>query len=289
LGALPADVAVSDDPAMIVRLKCDSLHVVVAPEFGGGIAAFMRGETNLMAPSGPNGLCEFPMGPYVNRLADGVFYWQGETIRLPHNLPEHAHPIHGVGWLAPWELISHDEASAVLRLKHDGARWPWRGLEMTRKFSLTPDTLAVRFEAMHDDVRPMPVALGLHPYFPVRDALVRLKATGYWRTVNDIPDVRESPPVLDALAHGAVASAHVLDNCFDGWDGRAEIIWPTHSLTIETDPPQRFVQIYTPEAQDYFCLEPQSAMPDGIDRAEGGYVTLERGDIFSFTTRFTVR
>jgi aldose 1-epimerase len=275
---------------MMVHLKCDSLHVDLAPDSGGGIATFTRGETNLMAPAGPNGLCEFPMGPYVNRLADGVFHWQGETIRLPRNLPEHAHPIHGVGWLAPWEIISHDEQNAVLRLRHDAnMHWPWRGLVMTRTFSLTPETLVVRFEAMHEDPRPMPVALGLHPYFPVRDALVRLTATGCWRTANDIPDAREASPVLNALRHGVLASSHVLDNCLDGWDGRADVIWPRHALTIETAPPQRFVQIYAPEGQNYFCLEPQSAMPDGIGRTEGGYMTLERDDVFSFTTRFTVR
>lgn len=275
---------------MIVRLKCDSLHVALAPDSGGGIAAFTRGETNLMTPAGPNGLCEFPMGPYVNRLAHGVFHWQGETIRLPRDLPEHTHPIHGVGWLAPWDVISQDAHGVALRLKHDpNMHWPWRGLAMTRTFSLTPEALIVRFEAMHEDPRPMPVALGLHPYFPVQDALVRLAATGFWRTIDDIPDAREASLVLDALRSGVAVGSHVLDNCLDGWDGRANIIWPTHALTIETDPPQRFVQLYSPPGEDYFCLEPQSAMPDGIGRADGGYVALERGDVFGFTTRFSVQ
>jgi aldose 1-epimerase len=289
LGALHAGVDARDDAAMILRLKCDSLHVDLAPQTGGGIAAFMHGETNLMTPAGPQGLCEFPMGPYVNRIADGVFHWRGETIRLPRNTREHAHPIHGVGWLAPWEVVSHDERVAVLRLAHEAqADWPWPGLVLTRIFSLTSNALKVRTEATHTDPRPMPVALGSHPYFPVRDALVRLNSSGLWRTIDDIPKVREPAPILEALRHGAMIGAHVLDNCLDGWDGRAEIIWPTHTLTVETDPPQAFAQVYAPTGRDFFCLEPQSAMPDGIGREGGGYTALNRGDVFGFTASFTV-
>jgi len=272
---------------MILRLKCDSLHVDLAPKTGGGIAAFAHGDIALMTPAGPNGLCEFPMGPYVNRIADGSVHWHGETIWLPRNTREHAHPIHGVGWQAAWEVVAQSERHAVLRLAREvDIQWPWAGLVMTRRFDLTPDALSVRFEVTHDDARDMPVALGLHPYFPVRDALVRLNATGYWRTINDIPTERVEIPLLGALKHGAVASAHKVDNCLDGWDGRAQIVWPTHALTIETNPSQLFVQLYAPRGRNYFCLEPQSAMPGGVWR--DGYATLARGETFGFTTIFAL-
>jgi aldose 1-epimerase len=272
---------------MVVRLKCDSLHALLAPETGGGIAAFGDGETMLMAPRGPDALCEFPMGPWVNRLADSHVHWKGEMNFVPRTAPEHAYPIHGTGWRGAWDVVAHGERQAVLRFDSGlKTAWPWQGVVMTRTFDLTDDALTVRFEITHDDPRGMPAALGLHPYFPVRDALVRLNARGYWRTINDIPSERADIPLLGALRQGAVMSAHRVDNCLDGWDGRAEIIWPQHKLTIDTDPPQRFVQLYAPNGRDYFCLEPQSAMPGGIGRDDGGYVTLGRGETFAFETRF---
>jgi galactose mutarotase-like enzyme len=48
------------------------------------------------------------------------------------------------------------------------------------------------------------------------------------------------------------------------------------------------VQLYAPPGRDFFCLEPQSAMPDGIGRDGGGYVRLHRGETLAFTTRFVV-
>lgn len=271
---------------MTLQLTCDSLHARLAPERGGGIAAFAAGETELMTPRGPDGLCEFPMGPWVNRIADGAVHWNNETIWLPRTAPEHAHPIHGLGWRGRWEVVAHGERHAVLRFARAAdAAWPWRGLEMVRTFELTGEALSVRFEVRHDDPRGMPVALGLHPYFPVRDALVKLEAEGYWRTINDIPNERTRIPLLDALKHGAVMSAHRVDNCLDGWTGRAEIVWAEHRLTIETDPPQRFVQLYAPRGRDYFCLEPQNARPGGVS-GEAGYVSLPPGETFGFTTRF---
>lgn len=272
---------------MTVRLKCDSLHALLAPDVAGGIAAFAAGGTMLMTPRGPGALCEFPMGPWVNRLSDGYVHWKGETIFVPRTAPEHAFPIHGIGWRGAWDVVAQSERHAVLRFaQKEPSAWPWTGLVMTRTFELTGDALSVRFEVTHDDPRGMPAALGLHPYFPVRDALVKLTADGYWRTSKDIPSTRTRIPLNDALAHGAVMSAHRVDNCLDGWTGRAEIIWPEHRLTIDTDPPQRFVQLYAPKGRDYFCLEPQSARSGGMTE-EAGYVTLPPGETFAFTTRFT--
>lgn len=272
---------------MIIRLTCDSLVADLAPLHGGGIAAFRDGETELMTPQGPDGLCEFPMGPWVNRLAGGSLYWGSERIFIPRNTAEHADPIHGVGWRAPWEVVAKSERQAVLRLKRDAdLHWPWDGLVMTRIFTLSPGALEVKFEATHDDTRPMPVALGLHPYFPVRDALVKMHVEGYWRTINDIPNMRAVIPLIGALRQGAVMSAHKIDNGLDGWDGRAEIIWPEHRLTIETDPPQHFAQLYMPRGRGFFCLEPQSAMPGGIEHPAGPYARIARGETFGFTTRF---
>ncbi|MDZ4778088.1 MAG: hypothetical protein SGJ23_15005 [Alphaproteobacteria bacterium] len=271
---------------MIIRLTCDSLVADLAPLLGGAIAAFRDGETMLMTPAGPNGVCEFPMGPWVNRLAGGSLHWGNETAWIPRNTAEHEFPIHGVGWRAPWDVVAQSERHAVLRLARDAdAHWPWAGLVMTRTFTLSPGVLEVRFEATHDDPRPMPVALGLHPYFPVRDALVKMNVEGYWRTINDVPNMRAEIPLLGALREGAVMSAHKIDNGLDGWDGRAEIVWPEHRLTIETDPPQRFVQLYMPRGRGYFCLEPQSAMPGGSSHEAGPYAIIARGETFGFTTR----
>jgi aldose 1-epimerase len=62
----------------------------------------------------------------------------------------------------------------------------------------------------------------------------------------------------------------VLDACFSGWGEHAEVSLPEHGLTlhIEAGPPLDHLQLYTPQGQDYFGLEPVSNMPDAINRME---------------------
>jgi aldose 1-epimerase len=52
----------------------------------------------------------------------------------------------------------------------------------------------------------------------------------------------------------------VLDNCFDGWDGRATVLWPARrlQLALEASQPFRHVVIYVPPSRDFFCVEPVS-------------------------------
>ena len=51
-----------------------------------------------------------------------------------------------------------------------------------------------------------------------------------------------------------------LDNCFDGWDGRAAIAWPQRRLRLELEAsaPFRHLVIYIPPGQHFFCVEPVS-------------------------------
>ena len=51
-----------------------------------------------------------------------------------------------------------------------------------------------------------------------------------------------------------------LDNCFDGWDGRATIVWPARRLRLdlEASAPFRHLVIYVPPGQSFFCVEPVS-------------------------------
>ena len=72
--------------------------------------------------------------------------------------------------------------------------------------------------------------------------------------------------VATRMRSGLVIAREPLDNCFAGWDGVVVIDWPTHCLTMRTEPALRYLQIYSPVAGDRFCVEPQSAIPDAFNR-----------------------
>jgi aldose 1-epimerase len=277
-------------PRMFVRLKRDSLEAILAPAIGGGIAAFRADgraifRCDAQRAADARALGEFPMGPYANRIARGTFRWRNEQVSLPRNFGDHPHPLHGVGWRRPWTCRVESECCAVMELASGSdADWPWR-TTMTRAVSLTDGALEIAFALRNDDARPMPASIGLHPHFPAAGAVLRLAAqTQLMTTPDGVPrDARRTDAVAQ-LAAGAPACVLALDHCLEGWDGMAEIAWPTHSVRIGTSPPQAFVQVYAPAGADFFCVEPMSAPPDAVNR--GAAAELAPGETLAFTTRF---
>jgi aldose 1-epimerase len=274
---------------MRVRLKRDSLEADIAPGIGGAIAAFRHDGRDMFVAADPRGVAEFPMGPYVNRIADGRFRWRNEAVTLPRNFGDHPHPLHGIGWQRAWSCDVLSASAAQLRLAHEAdASWPWR-VKMTRGIALMESGLEVVTSLTNDDARPMPASIGLHPFLPAAGAVLKLNATAQVLTTEDgIPVRVERTPVVDALATGVNVEVLALDHCFSGWDGRAEIVWPTHTLRIETEPAQRYVQVFTPKGAGFFCVEPQSAAPDAVNRAGYGAIELAPGETLAFTVRYTV-
>jgi aldose 1-epimerase len=277
-------------PHMWVRLERDSLEAIVAPAVGGGLAAFRVGGRDVLraAPADaadPLALGEFPMAPYVNRIAHGRFRWRDETIMLPRNFGDHPHPLHGIAWRRAWRSVQESAAAARLMLEAPAsADWPW-AIRVERTVQLTVNALEIVSALTNADTRPMPASLGLHPYFPAHGARLRLRAQAQWLTAADgIPTEVARTQAVDALATGADVSKLALDHCFAGWDGIAEIAWPDLALRIETEPAQHFVQVYTPAGAPHFCVEPQSAMPDALNR-DGGVVDLAPHQTLAFTTR----
>ena len=68
------------------------------------------------------------------------------------------------------------------------------------------------------------------------------------------------PPDWD-FARSRKVDEVTLDNCFDGWDGRATIVLAAGRrlrLDLEATAPFRHLVIYVPPGQPYFCVEPVS-------------------------------
>ena len=106
------------------------------------------------------------------------------------------------------------------------------------------------------------MGIGLHPYF-VRDAATALacRSTAVWLGDAEVLPIErvDVPPHWDFSTLRRVDDVD-LDNCFDGWDGRATIVWPNRGLRLElsASEPFRHAVIYVPPQRPYFCVEPVS-------------------------------
>jgi aldose 1-epimerase len=250
----------------VVQLSAGLLEVVLVPPVGGSIARFDRIEgsrrQHLLRPASldatdPLAMANFPLIPYANRIRGGAFECDGSTVRLRPNLKGDANPLHGQGWLHPWQVERSQARRARLRFHHQPGEWPW-DYEAWQDFTLDETGLSITLGCRNLSLRRMPCGLAQHPYFPCdAETVIDTDVTSAWTADADtLPVDRVEATGKYRLSGRKIASAD-LDNAFDGWSGKAEICWPDAPARVTLSSPDaaRF-HIYSPVGQPYFAAEP---------------------------------
>jgi aldose 1-epimerase len=160
---------------------------------------------------------------------------------------------------------------------------------------LLPDGLAIELTVTHLGEGSLPYGLGLHPYFP-RNKATRLQfsAAGLWLAGDDpipVGYTKEFPESFD-YNQPAALEGPLVDHCFDGWDGKAEIAYPDHgfTLTMRMENSAGYTLMYRPPQYEYFCLEPITQPIDAFHMPDRpGLAVLSRNQSFSLHTTFLVR
>jgi aldose 1-epimerase len=282
----------------LITLRRGDTDVTLAPEAGGGIAAFRWQGVDVMRPAGntalanldPLGLASFPLVPWSNRIAYGRFIWEGREVQLPLNFGEHPHAIHGHGWQQPWKIEAEDATSATLSYDHGAAEWPW-SYRAEQRFELADDGFDVRLSVENRSDRPMPAGLGHHPYY-LKTPGMRLEAhlEGWWETDEFIMPVRYVEERRDDWSD-KLHSPMTTDNVFAGWDGMARITWPERNiaLTMTTGEAARWMVIYSPPDQPIACIEGVTHPTDPFNEPNHpGLAIIEPGASLALDTRFRV-
>jgi aldose 1-epimerase len=257
----------------LLTLATGRLGVQLAPAAGGAVARFAVDDVDVLRPMAAvdiasgrgNNAALYPLVPYSNRIRDGQLVFAGERFQLACNWPGVGHPMHGDGWAHAWDVVRSDGVSAEIAYLHERAGesggWPFR-YRARQSYRLDDDRLTIRISLENLEDRPVPAGIGLHPFF-VRDAATRLicRTRSVWRTDAEVlPVERIAVPGDWDFRAGRRVDSVTLDNCFDGWDGGAAIVWPQHRLRLDLEAtvPFRHLVIYVPSGQSSFCVEPVS-------------------------------
>jgi aldose 1-epimerase len=258
---------------MVLSLRTGRLAVDLAPSAGGSVARFACDGIDILRPmtaeaiaSGKgNNASLYPLVPYSNRIRGGRLAFDGEVIQLARNWPGINHPMHGDGWAHAWQVVRGDSQSAEIVYEHERAGewggWPFR-YRARQQYRLDEASFSIRISIENLEDRAVPAGIGLHPFF-VRDPDCELtcRTAFVWRTDQEVlPIKRLAVPLEWDFAHGRKPDSVMLDNGFDGWDGRAVIAWPDKRLRLDLEASEPFhhLVIYTPPGQRFFCVEPVS-------------------------------
>lgn len=291
----------TDSP--LLELACGPLLLTLAPGTGGSVARFdwqsegrktsiLRGVERRSA----NVLdqASFPLVPFSNRIRGGAFRFRGRNVALARNMVGDPSPLHGQGWLSPWETVAAGDRSAELVFRHRAGEWPWE-YEARQRFDLDERGLTVVLSCANLSEEPMPCGLGQHPYFPcTRETRLDTGVDCAWTIDEQVLPVEKVPAEGRYDLRNRRVCGQDLDNGFGGWDGRARIADPSLPFTIDlTSPDAAYFQLYSPSSGGLFVAEPVSHANAALNEPEElwsglGLRVLEPCESMSLTMRLEI-
>jgi aldose 1-epimerase len=290
-------------PETIVELTAGPLRMELSPSIGGSISAFEwdagAGRQSILRHSGNRGAtvlesASFPLVPYVNRIRAGRFSFRGREVRLQPNMAADPSPLHGQGWLNPWQVDAVDQSSAVLSFVHAPGEWPW-AYRAVHSIALDDNGVSLRLVCHNIGAEPMPCGLGEHPYFPCgTETRIFTRVEDAWTVDAQVLPVEKVPAEGRYELWDRPVCARDLDNGFAGWGGVARFEDPDWPYDLELrSPGTRFFQLYSPPAGGIFVAEPVTHANAALNAPEEewpelGMRVLEPGEAMALDTRLEV-
>ncbi len=200
----------------------------------------------------------YPMVPWVGRMGEARFSFEGREYAVPADAPPHA--IHGLGYQATWHQISGDAVSAAFALELKDP-WPFGG-RVEQTFTVLPDGLVTELR-VESTGAAFPAQVGWHPWFRRELGVggpLELSFAAAWqeeRGADYLPTGRRIPPT---------AGPGERDDCFGTPGGvDATLNWPgalRMRLTSDCD----YTVVYD-LPRDHVCVEPETGPPNGLATA----------------------
>ncbi|MGK8360442.1 aldose 1-epimerase family protein [Corynebacterium amycolatum] len=247
------------------------------------------------------------LAPWPNRVADGVFIFDGEVHRLDISEPSRANAIHGFVADRIWSVADVDDSSVTLRVEVEPQPgWPWE-LDMTVRWQVTAtDGLSAEYTVHNRSNSECPFGLGWHPYLSALGAdfgscTLRLPVDKNLplEPIRNLPAGPAVPAetVVPSLREGVSLDGLWLDHCFFAAEETAEgdsprrreahLVGPSgKGAALWADDEFRFFQIYTadPGRREGFpghgsaiAVEPMTCPPDAL-RSGIGLLRLQPGE-----------
>lgn len=290
----------------LIILENDILYVEINPILGGSINNFFIKNKNLKIPvfrKTSNKIIKkddillnsfFSLIPFSGRIANALLKFKSKTYNLKKNFKGESSALHGDGWQNSWVVKNLEKNCVIMKLIVKNKNWPFKysGYQIIK---INNNELKISLEIKNLDIESMPCGLGFHPWFDMTaNASLQMNAKKFWIVGKDnlFKKISNLSKNID-FSRGKKLINTNLANGFSEWNGFAKIVWPEKklSLNIESSKNLKHLIIYTPNKENFFCIEPVSHSVDAFNLyAEGvkgtGTKILQPNKTFKVVTYF---
>jgi aldose 1-epimerase len=241
------------------------------------------------------------MSPYVCRVADSTYEWEGKSYNL-NKFMLNGIAIHGLLYDAEFHVVermaSQDHAEVELKYAYKGEEpgYPF-AYDCLIKYRLDKDnTLTISTLIHNHDKRPIPVSDGWHPYFTfggnVGGLTLRVATDKVLEYDGALIPTGHTQPV-EGFRNGLVVGDRHFDNGYvldpAATQPRALLSDPATGMSIEFHPDSHYpyLQVYTPPHRKSVAIECLSSAPDAFNNGMG-LVTLKPDESRVFSVKLKV-
>lgn len=292
-------------------LENDKLRVNVLAELGASLAEFSykhQGKSiDIFRKADPHNpslknISFFMMGPWVARIPERKFTWQGKEITIEHPADSEK-AIHGIFRQLPWQIESQtkEQITLLLDFKTGDSGYTFvSNFKAKATYQIENSTLKLSLNLTNTGETSMPFSMGSHPMILKRKGktLVQFNAEKWFPpdpeslipkgTFENIPAELNCPVEKEMPANW--------DHCLANWGGKAIIHWPEENLTLtlgKEDSYSTFLQCWSGAGREVFALEQQTAPANAFNllaqKIEGtGVQTIKPGEEITIIHTFTV-
>jgi len=237
------------------------------------------------------------LAPWVNRIRNGNYSFQGKNYQLPINEPDLGNAIHGLLARATFTIVQQTDDYIKLEYEYKGEEpnYPFP-FTFSYIYSLQDSgSVEITFTAQNTGVSSMPFACGWHPYFSFPDttaADLAIKFHPISRFISDSQMIPLKEENLQGQSH-FVFSQEKVDHVFrlEPMDKHiTEFIDNKHqkSLFLEQSSKQfPFLVVFQPEGYSSVAIEPMTANTDAFNTGDG-LLELAPSEVFSGQIRLSI-
>lgn len=212
--------------------------------------------------------------PFANRIADGVYEFEGNEYFLNINQPNENNALHGLVYNKTFQLVEQETTAngAFIMLRYieeqNAQGFPFT-YTIDLKYTLTKDSLNLSVSIKNIGTKAFPFTMGWHPYFSSQDLT---KSSVYFKSNRkSLLDERNITQKLNyvVLEDEFKIKNKTLDDCFVLNSNSILFKTPEYCFILTSSEKDCFLQLYTPPHPNTIAIEPTTGISDSFNNGIG--------------------